>query len=255
MRSKQPACAQPRPLSFVLLTPPRGGAPPVPPEFASLTPPTANLTHFTVTALPPTANGVIVKYSTLPGNLAKLYGNTLALWDSTIPNTGGPPLATAMIPDNSEVGDVFIPYGFQQSNYSVTYQTKGMSTMCALAPIQLALAAMPTYVSITISSLDSSSVKVIYSTLPGYTPATYKNWIGLWQGFESPYSNGSPLAQATITQDYTQGEVTIPFSPGPFDYTLIYFMGVDRPTAGALLYFRATTASDAARPPLQQKHR
>lgn len=242
MRRKRYARAQPRPLHFVLLTPPGGDRLLRQPELAGSSP-DSDLSHFTLSANIPTSGGVIVKYTSLPGNLPQQYGNTVTLWNSTIPNTQESPLVTAPVPDNSEVGDVWIPYGFQQSNYSVTYDTAGVTSMCALVQIQLAAAALtiPTYVSLTISSLDSAGVTVIYSTLPGYTPATYKNWIGLWRGFESPYSGDKPLAVAAITEDFTQGEVRILFSPGPFDYTLIYFMGESRPTAGAMLYFQATS--------------
>lgn len=250
MRSKPPGHAEPKLVEFVLLAPPTRdpkrvryrtvpeGTPGKPAEVA---PDVSDLNHFTITACEPTYEGVIVEYRSLPANLPQTYGNSLALWNSTIPNTQKDPIATAPIPTDDETGSVLIRYGFQQTNYSVTYQTKDYQSMCALAQIQLAKLAItiPTYVSICISSLDSSGVTVFYNTLPGYTPANYKNWLGLWQGFESPYSSTDTSLIAPVTQNSSQGELRIAFTPGPFDYTLIYFLGTNRQTAGALLYFQA----------------
>lgn len=241
MCKKASGGALPRQLSFVLLMPPNRTV-----QVAGATPVVDELDHFTL-ALKSPFGGVIVSYRSMPGNRPQSNGNSVALWDSTIPNLQSPPLAAAPVPTNLEVGDVYIPYQLQQSNYSVTYQTDGYSTMNALAPVRLAPNAfeIPTFVSLTISSLDTSGVKVIYSTLPGYTPATYKNWVGLWRGFASPYSAGSPMGRVPITEDYSQGEATIPFSPGPFDYTLIYFLGEKQLTAGALLYFQVSAPTAA----------
>lgn len=203
-----------------------------------------DLSHFTIEiASKPNSEGVIVKYWSLPANQPASYGNSVALWNSTIPNLQSSPLNCVDILDNSEVGSVFIPYGFQQTNYSVTYETSGYTTVCALAQIVLVPAdvPIPTYVSLTIYSLNSAGVQVIYNTLPGYTPASYRNWVGLWQGYESPYSTGTALNTVPIPTDASQGLVTIPFSPGPFTYTLIYFLGENRITAGALLYFQVTS--------------
>lgn len=236
-----------KPLRYVLLRPPTSDpnrllTEPPPRGAEKGTSDTDDLNHFTIQAVDPNYTGVIVKYWSLPANQPKTYGNSVALWNSTIPNIQADPLASEPITDNAEVGSVFIPYGFQQSNYSVTYQTTDYTSMCALAQIVLAPAVvLPTYVSLTISSLDTSGVKVIYNTLPGYTPAKYKNWVGVWQGYESPYSNGSALNTVPIPTDASQGEVAIPFSAGPFTYTLIYFLGKNRITAGALLYFQGST--------------
>ena len=252
MRSSSRGKGKAKPLRYVLLRPPmsdpnRWGMDAPPREAAAgaptLTSDTDDLNHFTIQAVSPNYEGVIVKYWSLPANQPNTYGNSVSLWNSTIPNLQVEPLASEPITDNSEVGSVFIPYGFQQTNYSVTYQTTDYTSMCALAQILLAPAAVPipTYVSLTISSLDSSGVKVIYSTLPGYTPAKYKNWVGVWQGYESPYSTGSALNTVPIPTDASQGEVAIPFTPGPFTYTLIYFLGENRITAGALLYFQVSS--------------
>ena len=103
---------------------------------------------------------------------------------------------------------------------------------------------LPTAVSIKIDKVTTESIQIIYTTLPGYQPTKNGNWIGLWQGFAIPYGGPKPIGRTKITDDYTQGIVTIDklrlFSG--LTYTLIYFMqdpSVDPQftSASTLLYF------------------
>ncbi len=240
--------------------------------YTVLTDAVADVSHFTLTPKPPTAHSVIVRTSGLAGNLPKTYGNTIALWNGALPNMAVPPLKIVPFADDAQEKDIVIAYEFEQLLYSLTYQVGGLETMCALAQLNLTNTFLrhnninidhldftldkcnanllarepldaewnvPTFVNLQILELTTSSVKVLYNTLSGYLPATYKNWLGVWQGQAIPYDAPTSLQQANITQDFNQGIVVLDnltFSEY-FTYTLIYFTGPDRTNAAALLYF------------------
>jgi hypothetical protein len=183
--------------------------------------------------------GVIAKYQSLSGNQPHSYGNSVALWNSLLPNLATTPLKVGNVPTNDQAGEVFLDYGLGQTNYCVTYQLGDPTTMCALAQIRMAtrLLAMPMFVSIEIKSVTTDSIRVFYNTLPGYKPATYRNWIGIWPGFALPYDAPAALNSAPVTLDYTQGYLNLPFTQIAEDYTMVYFTGKDVTNAAAVLYF------------------
>src|SRR6202020_1606680 len=74
--------------------------------YSVLTPPTGDLTHFKLLEAHADDTGVIVHYESLPGNLPKIYKNSVSLWTSTVPNIPGGLLASAPIPTDDQVGDV-----------------------------------------------------------------------------------------------------------------------------------------------------
>jgi hypothetical protein len=210
-----------------------------------LTPPTGDLTHFTLLEAHADDTGVIVHYESLPGNLPHTYGNSVSLWTSTIPNIPGGLLASATISTDDQVGDVHIRHGLGANYYSVTYQTGPDTTMCALAEVKLAkqrTVAPPTFVEMGIQNVSGAGIQILYNTLPGYLPNSYKNWIGLWQGFALPYNPTSPLARQSVPTDASQGSVKIPYAFGLYDYTLVYFAGPEPINAAAILYFKVTVA-------------
>jgi hypothetical protein len=243
---------------------------------------TDDVSHFTVTPGKPEAKFIIVSYNGLSGNLPKTYKNSIALWLGSIPNMAKAPLKIVEIDKDRQAGDVVIEEDFQQLFYSFTYQVGALETMCALAQLDLTNTILepkngdgdeqqhpgtgkseiepespeshesleiainiPTYVDIEILELTTSSVKVLYSTLPGYLPKTYKNWVGVWQGYTQPYNAPSPMRSVNITQDYTEGIVildNVSFEEY-FTYTLIYFTGPDKTNAASLLYFDTKSKS------------
>lgn len=211
----------------------------------------ADLTHFTVEAKSVTGDGIIVRYCGIAGNLPKTYGNTLALWGSSLPNLSSKPLKVVPITANDQPNDMNIDYGISQTSYCVTYQVGGdMTTMSALVQLQTNCPAVsppnqvnvqiPNYVDIEIDQVTTNSIRVFYSTLPGYQPNKYQNWVGLWQGYASPYDSSDPLAKAVVTNNFTEGFVTISNVPisSKFTYTLIYFTGPAKTNAASLIYFK-----------------
>lgn len=115
----------------------------------------------------------------------------------------------------------------------------GDSDTLAAGASEVVALGLPTFVDLQILELTTSSVKVFYSTLPGYTPAKYKNWIGVWQGYAVPYEAPAPMRSVHIIQNSTQGTVlldNISFSQY-FTYTLLYFTGPERTNAASLIYF------------------
>ncbi|MCK5057202.1 MAG: hypothetical protein KAT34_11140 [Candidatus Aminicenantes bacterium] len=237
---------------------------------------TQDLSHFNIETNKPISSGVVVNYKGLDGNLPETYKNSIALWSGLLPNKQRKPIKRVNIKNDDQAGDVWIEYGFQQSYYSLTYQVgASLRTMCALAQLDLTSNTLtpvqgvrvnknrasvnmpefidmdkgtgaelkdveiPTYVELKIKELTATSIKVFYSTLPGYLPAKYKNWIGVWQGYASPYNAPDPMGSENILQDFTQGTVllgNVSFSKY-LTYTLIYFTGADRANAASLMYF------------------
>ena len=234
-------------LTFTLQTPPTGdlnhfvveAIVPKPPTLASLQPASGKageitmlfdpLELFEISEDPPPlldVSGVIAKYQSLSGNKPATYGNSVALWESLSPDPSTTPLVTVDIPTNDQIGEAFFDYGLGPTDYCVTYQLgSSPQTMCALAQISYAspAAIIPLYVSIEILSVTTETISVQYDTLPGYLPATYKNWIGIWPGFALPYNAPPPLNQAPVTLDYTQGILKVPFTQIASDYTMILF--------------------------------
>jgi hypothetical protein len=128
--------------------------------------------------------------------------------------------------------------------------------MCALAQLKavavartisklavFAIINIPQYVNIAIDQVTTNSLNVFYSTLPGYLPKTYQNWVGLWQGYASPYSISKDDALGTAQVDNknsSEGIVTINnvSISSMFTYTLVYFTGPAMTNAASLLYFQ-----------------
>lgn len=228
-------------------------------QFSLQVPPSGDLSHFSITGIVPAVkaaapsgavavdrapadniSGVIAKYQSLSGNLPNTYGNAVALWNSLLPNLSTSPLKTALVTTDDQIGEVFIDYGLSLTNYSVTYQLGSSThTICAMAQIRQgsAAASLPMFVSIQIQSITTSTVSVLYSTLPGYQPSKYGNWIGMWPGFALPYDAPPPWKQAKVDSPYSQGRVTLDFENVTPDYTLVYFTGPELTHAAALLYF------------------
>lgn len=208
-----------------------------------LPPPGDELTNVTIQARNSPGEGVIVSYCGLGGNLPGTYGNTVALWGSSIPNLGGKPLAIVQLKSDEQPNEILIPYQLGNTNYCVTYQVgNDLTTMCALAQLQPGCTnpTIPKYIEIKVDQITTNSLRVYYSTLPGYLPNKYQNWIGLWQGYATPYNGAAPLGKAVVDKDFTEGYVTINnvSLASKLTYTLIYFTGPATTTAASLLYFQ-----------------
>ncbi|SHN33702.1 hypothetical protein [Chitinophaga sp. CF418] len=61
--------------------------------------------------------------------------------------------------------------------------------------------------SITVTYVDGETVVAAYSGLPGNQPATYKNFVAIWENSVIPWT-AQPLAMVPIAQNSQQGSVT-----------------------------------------------
>jgi hypothetical protein len=192
-----------------------------------------------------TADTVFVAYQGLPGNQPHCYQNFVAIWEATVIPWTVKPLTQMTIPEDRESGDVVIDrLTITKSSYIVGYGVGSeITTICASAQLHAGgLRAAPTFVQIGLNHVGTDSISINYQTLPGYLPHSYKNWIGLWQGYASPYDAPEPLAKACIPTDSSEGNLGINDVPMGINttYTLIYFVGPERTEAAAILTFNTS---------------
>lgn len=203
-----------------------------------------------------TADTVSLKYNTLSGNQPATYLNSVMIWEASVIPWTVPPITSEQIPQNGQSG-TFVMSGFVISNsqYIIGYAVGNQVTdICATAQISAGgLRAPANSVYISIASMDEESITVNYFTLSGYLPKAYGNWIGLWEGYASPFNAPKPLARMNVKSNANQGTVTftdLELKPGTV-YTLVYFMGANQgqgwprtiTNAAAILNIQ-TTASD-----------
>ncbi|QHS63651.1 hypothetical protein [Chitinophaga agri] len=204
-------------------------------------------------------NTITVRYEGLPGNQPKDYGNFVAVWESTTIPWNVVPVRIAPVPQNSESGDFVIGGLTITANayivgYGVGPAITDICTCAFISPIVSLAATKPVTVSMTLLHVDINSLSVQYFTLPGYLPGYYRNWIGIWEGYASPYNAVQPIGFTNITSNANQGAVGIDhltLYPGTV-YTLVYFMGaMDQncqypkilKNAAAILYFETPPAT------------
>lgn len=179
-----------------------------------------------------TADTVSLKYNTLSGNQPNLYLNTVMIWESSVIPWTVPPLACEQIPQNGQSGTVVMSgFVISSSQYIIGYAVGNLVTdICATAQISAGgLRAPATNVYISVASIQENSLTINYYTLSGYLPKSYGNWIGLWEGYASPFNAPKPLAKAKVRSNSNQGTVIIEdleLLPDTV-YTLVYFMGPD----------------------------
>lgn len=201
-----------------------------------------------------TADTVSLKYNTLNGNQPYTYLNSVMIWEAAVIPWGVPPIAQERIPQNGQSG-TFVMSGFTISSnqYIIGYAVGENETeICTTAQISAGgLRAPATSVYISIAGIGTNSFTVNYYTLYGYLPKAYGNWIGLWEGYASPYNAPKPLAKAKVRSNANQGTVTfedVQLNPDSV-YTLVYFMGPDEgegwprtlTNAAAILNVQTTT--------------
>ncbi|NII27005.1 hypothetical protein HB364_18080 [Pseudoflavitalea sp. X16] len=196
-----------------------------------------------------TGDTVSVKYQGLPGNQPKDSNNFVAIWEaSTIPWTAKP-LKQVPIEVNHELGSLVIDgLTITKASYTVGYSVGAAITdisCCAVLGVG-GLTAPPSAISLVIDKIYTDSIVVGYRTLNGYLPQKYGNWIGLWQGFASPYNPFDPMATTAITSNASEGIVginNVTFGLNT-NYTLIYFTGKPYTTAAAIINFNTGDLDD-----------
>ena len=82
--------------------------------------------------------------------------------------------------------------------------------------------------SIAILDVAGDQVTVQYGGLSGNQPATFANFVGIWQGSIIPFGS-VPLARAPITLDQETGSVVVDVTITASSYTAAYSLG-DVPT-------------------------
>lgn len=179
-----------------------------------------------------TADTVSLKYETLNGNQPESYANCVKIWESSVIPWTAPPIKSELISQNSQSGTMVMGgFVITDNQYIIGYAVGDQVTdICATAKIAPGGLRVPAVsVNISVESITTSEMTVYYYTLPGYLPKTYNNWIGLWEGYASPFNAPRPLARQRVESNSNQGEVSIKnvvLSPGRL-YTLVYFMGAD----------------------------
>jgi hypothetical protein len=188
------------------------------------------------------ADTVAVAFNGLPGNQPMLYNNFVAIWEASMIPWTVPPIQKVPVTINNQSGSLVInDIIITKSSYIVGYGVgPDISNICCSSLIAAGgLMMPPSNVIINVDYIGTTSVSVHYQTLPGYLPKQYKNWIGLWQGYASPYNAGAMLGKAAIKNDASEGSVGINNVQIGINsnYTLIYFCGEALTTAAAILNF------------------
>ncbi len=180
-----------------------------------------------------TAYTVSLKYNTLSGNQPMAYLNSVMIWEASVIPWTVPPIASEPIPQNGQSG-TFVMSGFTitSNEYIIGYAVGDLRTdICAVAQIAAGGLRTPAdSVYISIAKIEAKKLIVNYYTLPGYLPKSYGNWVGIWEGYSSPFNAPKPLATVNVSTDSNQGTVTfekLKLAPDSV-YTLVYFMGADQ---------------------------
>jgi hypothetical protein len=184
----------------------------------------------------------IAHYIGLPGNLAKTYRNNVALWESPQPNPAIKPKGFGYPYDDSPSGDIVVPCGLSSTDYCLTYQSgAALSTMAAMATVPVGSGTAPVYTGVTMEvvAITTSTVTILYNTLPNYNPQASNNWIGIWTGTGIPYAGLPPLAKAEIQNPYQKYfvEISLQFQPFLAPYLAVYFTGPESTDIAAALSF------------------
>jgi hypothetical protein len=156
----------------------------------------------------PTAQGAIVNYITLPGNNPKTNGNHIYVWQTT-QNTvpwNKTPDGDTPVPTDSSSSTVLAKFPFEQKGYIIGYAVAPTpNAVCATVYMPANKQNDPSswqYASLDVSVVyvGTNLIQVKYDGLQLYTPASNKNWLGLWMGNQVPWS-GDPIKAVNISQD------------------------------------------------------
>lgn len=196
-----------------------------------------------------TGSSISVSFSGLPANQPKTYQNFVAVWEASVIPWTVEPLRKIDVGVNTQSGTVTI------DNLTVTYNSyivaygvgSDIGNISASALLSAGgLKAAPTKVNLGIQNLGTTSLSIHYQTLSGYQPKANDNWIGLWEGYVSPYNLPPKPVHKQKVKSYAN-EGVIGFNNLDLarntTYTLIYFMGDTNTTAAAMLNFTTQAPS------------
>jgi hypothetical protein len=160
----------------------------------------------------PTAQGVIVNFITNTANTPKTYGNQIYVWQTTsnaVPWDKAPDGGAAINTDSSTATQQ-VQFAFENKGYIIAYAVAPTpKAVCATIYIPAGQLTNPgawQYANLSLSTVyvGTNLVQTHYVGLNSYSPATNKNWIGLWQGAQVPYG-GDPKKLITIPTDDQEG--------------------------------------------------
>ena len=198
---------------------------------------------FSISIVHVSADVVVIKYNGIPGNLPKNLGNYVAIWPQTVIPWGAKPLEQKTLLNNDESSTVTLSgMTLSASSYIIGYANgPNESDIVASASINAGgSVGIPAFVNIGLDYVGTNSIAINYHTLSGYQPATHGNWVGIWRGEYSPYSNNTPPEGfVKIPKNYSEGSVGIDnITLGiNTEYTVVYFMGKEYSRAAAILNF------------------
>ena len=160
----------------------------------------------------PASSGVLANYVTLANNKPQTFDNHLLAWDSPedlVPWDKTPVGRAKANCDDAQNSQV-IPFPYEDKAYVFGYSVAaGRAGTCATVFIPRGQGTNPAAwktdaVEIGIVIHDSSAIEYRYRVLPGYSPNSRKNWVGIWCAQEVPYA-GAPLGSSNIFDDSESG--------------------------------------------------
>lgn len=198
----------------------------------------------TMTVLSTTTYTISYSYGSPSGNDPKGNGNGLLLWQGQEPvyGPGRKPAATT-VPTTTPSGEPTwsLENGMQDLNYVVAYCTDGSAqTVVATGRINPDGTAGDTFSStISIAAINTGSAVVNYSFPPGYSPSTFGNRLGLYEGQVGAYDVPDGGEMTTFPRDVNSGAVAInhPFLRSTW-YTIVYFAGARAQDAAGFIRFQ-----------------
>lgn len=164
----------------------------------------------------PWAGGVIASYDTPTANKPATFQNQIYVWETTSNQVpwDKPPTTSVAVSSDSSASTLVVPFDYEQKGYIVGYAVGPQPTgVCSTVYLPQFASGDPTrwqYASawITIVYPHSNLVQVQYGVLPAYRPATYRNWVAIWQGSSVPY-DGEPIGRTQIQSDAASGYAVI----------------------------------------------
>lgn len=192
-----------------------------------------------------TGNTLSVTYHSLPANQAGLNNNSIWVWAASQVPWRYVPEKKVPLPAGSGEAGSYVIEGVAVSTgtpyiacYSVDTLVTGICACSNLAAVSDST--FSSWLSMELVTVTANSLTFSYSTLPGYLPAAYGNWFGLWKGMASPYNPPRPVASGKVADDATDNSASLnnlSLESGQV-YTLIYFTGADTTAAAAMIYFK-----------------
>jgi hypothetical protein len=164
----------------------------------------------------PTAQGVLVNYVTDTSNQPKTFANHIYVWQTTsnaVPWNKTPDGDTALASDSS-TGTQQVQFDFEDKGYIIGYAVAPTpKAVCATIFIPQGQTQNPAawqYDRVTekVVAVATNLIQSQYHTLTLYTPASNKNWVGVFLGAQAGYYAPIVKKQMILT-DAADGFVVI----------------------------------------------